>query len=320
MVRLSEKLGEEVVDGAIIRFALGKAYDDQKEYERAMANFDSGHRILKALQTREFQPETVIQLDNRLIATFTKEFFVEHRLPSLATELPVFIVGLPRSGTTLTETILSSHPGVHAGGENPFWIQEGLKAFSTETLAIDEKSAWDAANRYLAIITEMADGANRVTDKLPQNTQNVGLLHALFPNARFVHCRRHPVDNCLSFYMNMFAGADYVHDKAQIVSTYREYARLMAHWRNVLPVDRLFELDYEELISNQETVTRNLVAFCGLEWDDACLRPEMNDRMISTASHWQARQPLYKGSVERWRNYEPWLGEFRELLELPPPR
>jgi hypothetical protein len=155
----------------------------------------------------------------------------------------------------------------------------------------------------------------RVTDKLPSNFQNAGLLNLLLPQARFVHCHRNPVDNALSFWMHMRAGAPFVHDKGDIVFAFRQYMRLMEHWRNVLPPDRLLELRYESLVESQEPVTRSLVAFCGLDWDPACLAPERSHRTVSTASHWQARQPIYKTSIERWKRYEPWLGDFRELLE-----
>jgi tetratricopeptide (TPR) repeat protein len=319
MLSLSKRTDRRPADIALIHFALGKAYDELEEFERAMKSFDQGHGILKELEGKHFNPEEMRHTIDWLIATFTKASLEQRRVPSLDTELPLFIVGLQRSGTTLTETILSSHSRIKAGGEIPFWDKEAPKVIRTETRLIQAEFAADAANRYLSKLEAMSMGANRVTDKLPSNFQNIGLLHALFPNAHFVHCRRHPADNCLSFYMNMLTGTNFLHDKGDIVFAYRQYARLMVHWRSVLPDDRLFEVDYEGLIADQEGVTRNLIDFCGLEWEDACLYPEKNDRIISTASHWQARQPLYKNSLERWRRYEPWLGEFRELLEAPPP-
>jgi hypothetical protein len=144
----------------------------------------------------------------------------------------------------------------------------------------------------------------------------LGLVRIVFPNARIIHCRRDPVDTALSIYFQNFATRmDFAYDRGDIVAAYRAYARLMAHWLSVIPEDRLFEVRYEDLVADQEAQTRRLIAFCGLDWSDACLQPEKNRRSVQTASLWQARQPIYKTSVQRWRRYEPWLGELRELLE-----
>jgi hypothetical protein len=154
-----------------------------------------------------------------------------------------------------------------------------------------------------------------VTDKLPFNYLRLGLIHLLLPRARVIHCRRHPIDTCLSIYSIYFkAPMEFCADKGDLVFWHRNYARLMDHWRAVLPPERFIEVDYENLIADRETVTRRLIAFAGLEWSDACLAPERNERAVLTASVWQARQPVYATSVERWRRYEPWLGELRELL------
>lgn len=150
---------------------------------------------------------------------------------------------------------------------------------------------------------------------MPQNFLWLGLIHLVFPNARFIHCRRNPIDTCLSNYFTHFLRRmDFANDRGDLVWEYRQYERLMAHWRSVLPIDRFLDVDYKSLVSEKESGTRRLIAFCGLDWDEACLRPEDNQRIVRTASVWQARQPVYRSSVERWRNYEPWLGELRELL------
>jgi len=141
------------------------------------------------------------------------------------------------------------------------------------------------------------------------------LLHAAFPRARVIHCRRDPLDTCLSIYFTNFAqGMEYSFDREWIVDYYHQYARLTEHWRNVLPSSCLLEIDYEDLVAAPEPVIRRMIDFCGLEWDDACLRPEQNQRVVKTASIWQARQPIYGTSVSRWRRYEPWLGAFNNLL------
>jgi hypothetical protein len=143
----------------------------------------------------------------------------------------------------------------------------------------------------------------------------LGLIHAVFPRTRIIHCRRHPVDTCLSIYFQNFARRiDFAYDREDLVSYYRQYERLMTHWRTVLAPERFLEVQYEELVENREAIIRRLIAFCGLEWNDACLHSEHNARPVRTASLWQARQPIYQGSVARWRNYRSWLGTLRDLL------
>jgi hypothetical protein len=170
---------------------------------------------------------------------------------------------------------------------------------------------------YVNLTRHGAGDVLRATDKMPFNFLWVGLVHLLFPNARFVHVRRNAVDTCLSIYTTPFrVNWGFASAHAHLVSYYRTYRRLMDHWRLVIPRDRLLEVDYESVVADPETAARRLVSFVGLEWDAACLRPEQNQDAVMTASVWQARQPVYRGSVERWRRYEPWIGELRELLHL----
>ena len=159
----------------------------------------------------------------------------------------------------------------------------------------------------------LGPGAKRITDKAPDNFLSLGLIHRVFPNATLIHCRRHPVDNALSMFTTNIDFA-YMSNRSDLVFVFRQYRRLMAHWRDVLPADRFVEVDYEALVADPELQARRLIAACGLEWNDACLKPHRNRRAIHTASVWQARQPIYRTSVERWRHYEPWLGELRELF------
>jgi len=170
------------------------------------------------------------------------------------------------------------------------------------------------AREYLALLRRIGPQAARVTDKAPFNHIRLGLIHLLLPQARIIHCRRHPVDTCLSMYFTYFSQRmDFAWAKADLAFAYRQYARLMDHWRAVLPRESFLEVDYEDLIADREAVTRHLIAFSGLDWHDACLSPERNERTVRTGL-WQARQPVYTTSVARWRRYEPWLGELRELL------
>jgi hypothetical protein len=147
----------------------------------------------------------------------------------------------------------------------------------------------------------------------------LGLIHLVFPRARIIHCRRNPIDTCISIYCTqLFGGGNLKTGKADLAFYHREYQRLMAHWRRVLPASRFLEVDYEALVADREAVTRRMIAFLGLEWDPACLRHEDNPHAVQTVSMWQVRQPIYRSSVERWRRYEPWLGELRELLPQTP--
>jgi Sulfotransferase family len=170
------------------------------------------------------------------------------------------------------------------------------------------------ARHYLATLRAIAPEATRVTDKSLGNFMLLGVLRCILPDATLIHCRRHPVDTALSIFTTNFdANFDFISDRSDLVFYFRQYQRLMAHWRAVLPPDRFIEIDYEALVADPEPQSRRLVAACGLDWDDACLAPHLNTRKITTASIWQARQPIYRSSVERWRRYEPWLGELREL-------
>jgi len=251
---------------------------------------------------------------DRQIDAFTAEFFSRNAALGCDWEVPILILGMLRFGTTLIEQILSSHPDVAAGGELAFW-GERAAGFRIESGNIDRAWVEAAAREYRVLLTDISPTARRVTDKRPQNFHYVALIHAVFPRARIIHCRRHPVDTCLSIYFQSFARRmDFAYDRADLLSFYRQYSRLMAHWRDVLPADRLFEVQYEELVADRELWTRRMIGFCGLDWDEACLHSERNQRPLRTASVWQARQPVYGTSVARWRHYEPWLGPLGSLL------
>ena len=297
-----------------LHYLLGKAYDDLREYELAIAEYDDANRIARQIAGKASRKEEHVRREAKLVETFTPPFFESHRHLGSPSELPVFIVGMIRSGTTLTEQVLSSHPQVRGAGELTFWTTKGADVFLEPSLSSDE-SARQAQREYLAILEEHRDGCLRVTDKMPTNFETLGQIRTLFPNARIIHCLRHPVDTCVSMYVTAFKGGlDVGHDRGTIVAFYRHYQRVMEHFRQVIPSDRLLEIRYEELVQDREAVARGMIEFCGLEWDDACLTHESNERVVDTPSVWQARQPMYSTSMGRWRNYAPWLGEFRELL------
>jgi Sulfotransferase family len=298
----------------LLHFALGKAFDDLAEYEEAMRQFDLANRIRHGLQP--FDRARALRHLRDAAARYTPDFFAERSGFGVADEAPVFVLGMPRSGTTLVEQIVSSHPQVVGAGELPFWRQQAIAVDEADHPGtIDEAAAQRLAGEYLAVLRRFSATAARVTDKMPFNFLWIGLARLALPRARFIHCRRHPVDTCLSIYCTSLESLrGFVGNRDDLVFFYREYIRLMEHWRAVLPADRFIDVDYESLTADPETQARRLIAFCGLEWDTACLHPEGNGRAVQTASKWQARQPVYRSSVERWRRYEPWLGSLRELM------
>jgi tetratricopeptide (TPR) repeat protein len=299
-----------------LHFAAGKVLDDQRHYADAITHFDAANEIRHRLLP--FNREGMERRIDRLTKRYTPEFLRNASALGKADRTPILIVGLPRSGTSLLERILSSHPEVRGCGELDFWNDHGrLWAFAEP--AELAKEAENLRAGYLSLLrgnaASVGRSVTRATDKMPFNFYWVGLVHLLFPNAVIVHCRRNPVDACLSIYMTQFSVLwDFSNARGDLVAYYRLYDRLMNHWRTVIPSDRLIEVDYEEVVAEPENAARSLVAFAGLEWDPACLHPEKNRQAIATASQWQARQPIYRSSVERWRHYEPWLGELRELL------
>jgi len=301
------------VERMMLHFTLGKALDDLRDYAGAMHHFDAANEI-RDRPCKLDRAQLASSVD-RLIRWFTPEQFARLAAYGTADETPLLIVGMPRSGTTLVEQIISSHPAITAGDELPFWVSHGVAWEDSDGAALTQDTARSAAAAYLALLRRIGPSAVRVTDKLPFNFRWLGLIHTALPAARIIHCRRHPVDTCLSIYSTPFkAKLGFVGNKANLAFYYQQYARLMDHWRAVLPADRFIEVEYERLIADRETETRRLIAFTGLDWDPACLQPERNARTVRTASAWQARQPVYTTSVERWRHYKPWLGELRELL------
>jgi hypothetical protein len=228
-----------------------------------------------------------------------------------------------RSGTTLAEQILASHPRVYGAGELPLLgrLIESLPrrlgtgdGYPEAVRRLDRATTRALAAEHQQRLKGLGGAAERVVDKMPANFLALGLIATLFPRARIIHCRRDPIDTCLSCYFHDFGPSiPYTLDLRHLGLYYRAYERLMAHWAAVLPVP-VFELRYEELTADQEAVSRRLVAFCGLEWDERCLRFHETRRVVRTASQLQVRQPLYRGSVGRWKRYEAFLQPLRDAL------
>ena len=293
-------------------FALGKAHDDIGDYEAAMHNFEAGNRI--RAQRAPVDLDRLARHVDRLCRETPPGYRAHQSDPGVEDATPVLIVGMPRCGSTLVEQILSSHPEVAAGGELEFWGRRDTPREDIWSLTSSAEATRRLASDYLATLWMYGPDAKRVTDKALGNFIRLGLIHRVFPNATFVHCRRNPIDTALSIFTTNFdTHLAFGSDRSDIVFHYWQYQRMMAHWRKALLPDRLIEVDYEALVAAPEPQVRRLIFACGLEWNDACLEPHRNTGKINTASFWQARQPIYRTSVERWRRYEPWLGELRQL-------
>ena len=302
-----------------LHLAIGKAADDLGDYALAMNHFDAADAVRRDCAPFDSSAFSIeIEL---LIARCTPELIV--RAPELSSSdaTQVLIIGMPRSGTTLVEQIVSMHPEVGAGGELNFWNERGAVwhrsgVTGNEKPFVTKEFLAKAAADYLRVLRAIAPTAGRVTDKMPFNFLWAGLIHLAFPRATIIHCRRVAVDTALSIHQTHFhPGFAFPTGGAGLVAYFRSYQRLIDHWRSVLPPDRFIEVDYEELTRAPEPAIRRIIAACGLEWDDACLRPECNQRAVKTPSKWQTRQPIYRTSVARWRRYEPWLGPLRALIE-----
>ena len=297
-----------------VHLAIGKAAEDLGEYALAMQHFDTADAVRRG--TAPFDSAAFSTEIDRLIARCTPEWIA--RAPELGSSdaTPVLIIGMPRSGTTLVEQIVSMHPEVGAGAELHFWNQRGAEWHRSDAAGDETPFLAKAAADYLGVLHAIAPTAARVTDKMPFNFLWAGLIHMAFPRAIIIHCRRTAIDTALSIHQTHFRpGLAFPTGGAELIAYFRDYQRLIDHWRSVLPADRFIEVDYEDLTRAPEPVIRRIIAACGLAWDDACLRPESNPRAVNTPSKWQARQPIYRTSVARWRRYEPWLGPLRALVD-----
>jgi tetratricopeptide (TPR) repeat protein len=310
-------------DRARLHFGLAHICDRAKAYDEAFAHFRQANALRRRASQeagKAFDAEKHRARVDRIIATCDAAYF--RRVGGLGrdTERPVFIVGMPRSGTTLVEQILSSHPDVFGAGElkdisrlsKRVPSRPGAADRYPDSLArLDEAAASTLADQYLQHIDKLAGTATRVIDKMPNNYLHLGLIAALFPRARVIHCRRDPMDVCFSCYVQDFQ--DWTSDQGDLARYYWEYERLMKHWRLVLPLPVL-EVVYEELVEDSEAIIRELVSFCGLDWDHRCLAHHENPRAVRTPSLLQVRQPVYKSSVGRWRHYAAHLQPLLEAL------
>jgi tetratricopeptide (TPR) repeat protein len=320
---LQQALASEHLDNgtrADLLYALGRLLDQSRDYDTAFAAFEMAGR----LKPHRFDCSNQRRVTDALIASFSVELFRRHPHPGSQSNAPIFILGMPRSGTTLVEQILSSHPLVQGGGE-----QETLPALASRLYSMlgtrepfpqcmamaDPATLTQVAGTYLAHnSTQMTGQHTRFTDKLPGNFLLVGFIALLFPNAPIIHVRRNPLDTCLScFFENFLRGHAFSYNLADVGCYYQEYERLMQHWSEVLP-GRLYGVGYEYLVQNPEAASRELLRHCALEWDARCLAFHENRRTVATASYDQVRRPIYTSSMGRWRHYDRHLEPLRTAL------
>jgi Flp pilus assembly protein TadD len=296
-----------------VHLALGKGFDDLGDFAEAMTHFDAADALRSNLQT--FDVAAFEARVERLITHFTPDLIARASDLGCADRAAVLILGLPRTGTTLVEQILSSHPDVYGGGELPFWTERGAMWERTTSADADPSVFARMGSEYASFLRALAPQATRVTDKMPLNVLWAGLIHLALPGAIIIHCGRGPIDTALSIHRTYFNPyVAFPTGGTALVATIRAVERLAAHWRAVLPANRFVDVQYEQLIGDPEPVIRRLVMACDLPWHDACLRPERNLRLIKTPSKWQARQPINRGTLESWRRYEPWLGPLAALV------
>lgn len=304
-----------------LSFSAGKLFDRQKKYDKAFGYFAKAN----SLKPREYKRETAERLYKNIKENFNADFLESAPCSSASGEGMIFIVGMPRSGTSLTEQILASHPQVKAAGElkqidNVCTTLPAVagyaEAYPIYAANLTPDVLNDAAKMYMDYInTLFPDNTGKITDKMPLNFIYLGMIYLMFPQAKIIHCNRDPIDTCLSCYFLNFStsGLSFAYNLEDLGHQYQLYMSLMSHWKSTLPVD-IYELKYEMLVDSPDSEVPKLLEFCGLEWDDACLQHHKSSLTTVTASYEQVRQPIYKSSVKRWKNYEKHIGKLIQAL------
>jgi Tfp pilus assembly protein PilF len=304
-------------------FSLAKALEDQGQFDRAFACLARANAIRRA--GLSFDIDAAERRLDAIAQVFDADRLASLKGFGLASDRPIFIVGMPRSGTTLIEQILSAHPAVHGAGEAPLlanWLAASRgpdgTAYPSWGRTMTDADCRNIGQVYLDALAKAAPHEPRVTDKWVENFEHLGLIHACLPNAVIIHCQRDPRDTALScFAIRFLVGQAYSYDLTELGRYWRAYDRLMAHWRAVLPPERIFEAPYEAVVGDVEGWARRLIAHCGLDWDDACLRFYESGRPVTSASFAQVRRPIYTGSVGRWRPFAAHLGPLLDALGPP---
>ena len=304
-----------------LHYALGKAYDDVGAYDKAFPHFIEGARIKRA--KLDYDANADEARINRIIEVVDARYLDQLRGAGNPSQVPIFVLGMPRSGTTLTEQIIASHPDVYGAGELSDLMDivqlpangQTVQPYPENLIRLSKQDLSNFAEQYISRICRRAPAAKRITDKMPANYMAMGLIPLMLPHAKIIHVKRNPVDTCLSCYTRLFnRHQDATYDLAELGRHYVGYERLMQHWRKVMPVGSFIEVQYEDIVADMEGQARRLIDYCELEWNDACLEFHKNKRSVRTASLTQVRQPIYNSSVERWRHYEKFLGPLLSAL------
>jgi thioredoxin-like negative regulator of GroEL len=315
-------------------FTLGKALADIGRNDEAFDHLLAGNAVRRGLV--DYDEPRAIRAMGRIQAAFSADRLSRWPAAGHPSDAPIFIVGMPRSGSTLVEQILANHPAVICAGESsalrdsllPGSGEATTRRFMNRRLTPTAEDMTDLAERYLAAVRAEAEAAtsparaaaaHRITDKMLSNFRYIGLIHRLFPRARILHTFRDPIDTCLSCFSINFVTQPFAFDLGELGRHYRAYAMLMRHWKQTLPAGTVFDIRYEAVARNLEPSARAIVAHCGLEWDDACLRFYEADRPVRTASVEQVRRPIYQSSVRRWRPPDAKLRPLTEGLGLSAP-
>lgn len=302
-------------------FALGKAYEDRKQFEKAFSHYQHGNEQQR--MEVYYDPVQTESMHDDIIDVFSREFLKESSGHGCADNSPIFIIGLPRSGSTLIEQILSSHPLVDGTSELPDLGRVATSiggrgkgmTYPRGFRRLEKPEFGALGEMYIKRTRKYRHGAPYFTDKMPNNFPAVGLIHLILPNAKIINATRHPLDACLGCYKQHFAkGQTFTYDLAELGEFYLEYRRVMNHWHRVLP-GKMLDVCYERVVSDQETETRRIIDYCGLPWDDQCLEFYNTKRSVRTASSEQVRQPIYSSSVSLWKNYQRQLEPLSEILE-----
>ena len=304
-------------------FALAKAYEDRKDYAQAWHYYEQGNAKQRMLVNYDpVQTETV---NNDLLAFFNKEFFAIHQEVGNPDPAPIFVLGMPRSGSTLVEQIIASHSQVEGTSELPYIgrISKSLNRNRADGMRypkvlaeLEPRHFHRLGQDYLQMAAmHRVEGSPRFIDKMPNNFPSIGLIHSILPNAKIIDARRHPMDACLGNLKQLYAkGQTFSYDQSDIGEYYLQYQRMMDHWDEVLP-GKVLRVQYEDTVADLETQVRRILQYLELPWEDNCLNFHATERAVRTASSEQVRQPIYTSGVDFWRNYEPYLDELQEVLE-----
>ncbi len=305
-------------------FTLSKVYADLNDHRRSFTHLLSANSAKRSVITYDEKAEHAAF--DAVERVFTLELITAKSGHGHLSQRPIFVLGMPRSGTTLVEQILASHPAVYAGGELQVFSQIAVELgnimgpnYPNYVPLLELSDLMNIGQQYLTEIDCRAPEHKRVTDKMPANFLFVGLIHLALPNTKIIHAMRDPIDTCVSCFSKLFAKRhEFTYDLGELGRYYKRYEHLMAHWRNVLPQGRMLEVQYEDVVADLETQARRILEYCELPWDDRCLSFHETDRPVRTASLTQVRQPIYKSAVGRWREYEEFLGPLFEALGISP--